>query len=51
MGRALVFTYKAFEQGLFQPSKAYMTHLIVGAKYHTLSPEYTTMLEALETCD
>ena len=46
-----VFTYKAFEQGIFQPSRAYVTHLIVGAHYHGLSPEYTAMLEAIETCD
>ena len=46
-----VFAYKASEQGLFQPSEAYMRHLITGAKYHGLSAEYIAMLEAIETAD
>jgi len=46
-----VFTYKAFEQGLFQPSEAYMQHLITGAKYHRLSRRYIAKLKAIETCD
>ena len=45
------YAYKATEQGLFQPSKAYMQHLITGAKYHVLSPEYIAMLEAIQTAD
>ncbi|MBN2208659.1 MAG: gamma-glutamylcyclotransferase [Candidatus Coatesbacteria bacterium] len=45
------YAYKATEQGLFQPSKAYMQHLITGAKYHRLSPEYIGMLEAIQTAD
>lgn len=46
-----VLTYKASEQGNFQPSEAYMQHLITGAKYHALSPEYIATLEAIETVD
>ncbi|MBN1592074.1 MAG: gamma-glutamylcyclotransferase [Candidatus Coatesbacteria bacterium] len=46
-----VFTYKATEEGEFKPTKAYMAHLINGAKYHGLSSEYTASLEAIETCD
>lgn len=45
------YAYKAAEQGEFQPSKAYMKHIITGAKYHGLSPEYIAMLEAIEAAD
>lgn len=45
------YAYKATEQGLFQPSKAYVQHLVTGAKYHCLSPEYVAMLEAIQTTD
>lgn len=45
------YTYKAFEQGLFQPSKAYVRHLITGAKYHCLSRKYIANLRAIETAE
>ncbi|MCD6327862.1 gamma-glutamylcyclotransferase [bacterium] len=45
------FAYKAIEQGEFAPSTAYIGHLISGAKYHGLSPEYIAMLEAIKTAD
>ncbi|HUT04406.1 MAG TPA: gamma-glutamylcyclotransferase family protein [bacterium] len=45
------YTYKASEQGLFKPSKAYMQQIITGARYHQLDSTYIAMLEALETAD